>query len=73
MNKPVYSDLSVLDLIIAVMCQFWYDYIKPKHGENAKHFDMNTDNFIVYLKAQRRVKKNFIKSNERILKTQQRF
>ena len=35
MNKAVYLDLSVLDLSKTVMYNFWYDYVKPKCGENA--------------------------------------
>ena len=34
MNKPVYLGLSILDLSKAVMYKFWYDYVKPKYGEN---------------------------------------
>ena len=29
--------------------QFWYDYVKPKYGENAKPCYMNTDSFIVHV------------------------
>ena len=36
MNKPVHLDLSVLELNKTVMCEFWYDYIKPKYQEQAK-------------------------------------
>ena len=32
MNKPVYLGSSVLYLSKTVMCEFWYDYVKPKHG-----------------------------------------
>ena len=32
MNKPVY--LGLLDLSKTVMCEIWYDYAKPKYGEN---------------------------------------
>ena len=51
MNKPVYLGLSILDLCKTVMCGFWYDYVKPKYGENAKHCCMNTDSFIVHVKT----------------------
>ena len=33
------------------MCEFWYDYVKPKYGEKAKLCYTNTDNFIVYIKT----------------------
>ena len=35
-NKHVYLGLSILDLNTTVIYKFWYDYVKPKHGENAK-------------------------------------
>ena len=36
MNKLVYLGLSILDLSKTVMYEFWYDYVKPNYGENAK-------------------------------------
>ena len=33
------------------MCEFCYDYIKPKYGEKAKLYYMNTDSFLVYIKT----------------------
>ena len=36
MNKPLYLGLSILDLSKTVMYEFWYDYVKPKYGENEK-------------------------------------
>ena len=32
------------------MYKFWYDYVKPKYGENAKLCSMDTDSFIVHVK-----------------------
>ena len=29
------------------MYEFWYDYVKPKYGENAKLCCIDTDNFII--------------------------
>ena len=51
MNKPVYLRLSILDLSKNVMYKFWYDYVKPKYGENAKLCCMDTDSFIIHVKT----------------------
>ena len=31
MNKPVYLCLSILETSKTLICEFWYDYIKPKY------------------------------------------
>ena len=49
MNKPVYLELSMLELSKILMQEFWYDYIKPKYGEKAKLCYMDTDSFIRYI------------------------
>ena len=36
MNRPVYLELSILELSKISMYGFWYDYEKPKYGEKAK-------------------------------------
>ena len=51
MNKPVYLRLSILDLSKTVKYEFWYDYVKPEYGENAKLCYMDTDSFIVHVKT----------------------
>ena len=51
MNKPVYLGLSILELNKILMYEFWYDYVKPKYGEKAKLFYMDTDSFIIYIKT----------------------
>ena len=33
------------------MCDFWYDYVKPKYGKKAKLCYIDTDSFIVYIKT----------------------
>ena len=34
MNKPFYLGLSILDIYKTVRYGFWYNYLKPKYGEN---------------------------------------
>ena len=50
MNKLVRLELSILELSKIIMYEFWYDPVKPKYGEKAKLFNMDTDSFIVYIK-----------------------
>ena len=49
MNKPVYLGLSILGISKTLMYEFWYDYIKLKHQNNAKLCDMDTDSFIIHI------------------------
>ena len=36
MNKPIYLGMSILDISKILMCEFWYDYIKPKYQDKSK-------------------------------------
>ena len=51
MNKSVYLGLPILNLSKTVMYEFWYDYVKPKYGENANLCYMDIDSFIVHVKS----------------------
>ena len=44
-NKPVYLGLSILELNKVLMYWFWHDYVKPKYGEKAKLYYMDTESF----------------------------
>ena len=33
------------------MYEFWYDYVKPKYGENTKLCFLGRDSFIAYIKT----------------------
>ena len=52
MNKPIYLGLSVLEISETLMYEFWYDYIKPKYGDNVKLCYMDTDSFIMRIKTE---------------------
>ena len=32
-STTVYKEFSILELSKILVCEFWYDYIKPKYGE----------------------------------------
>ena len=49
MNKPVYLGMSMLDISKTLMYKFWYDYIKPKHGDRANLCYADTDSFIIHI------------------------
>ena len=51
MNNLVYLGLSTLHLSKTVTYEFWYDYLEPKYGENAKVCYVDTDSFIVHVKT----------------------
>ena len=52
MNKPVYLGFSILQISKTLMYKFWYDYMKPKHGDNVKLCYMDTDSFIMHIKTE---------------------
>ena len=51
-NKPIYLGLSILEINKILMYEFWYDYIKPKYGDNVKLSYMDTDSFITHIKTE---------------------
>ena len=52
MNKPVYLGWSILEISKTLMYEFWYDYMKPKYGDNGKLSYMDTDSFILHIKTE---------------------
>ena len=51
-NKPIYLGLSILEISKLLMYEFWYDYMKPKYGDNIKLCYMDTDSFIMNIKTE---------------------
>ena len=49
-EKPSVS--VYLEISKTLMYEFWYDYVKPKHQDNAKLCDMDTDSFIINIKTE---------------------
>ena len=52
MNKLIYLGLSILEISKIFMYEFWYDYMKPKYGDNVKLCYMDTDSFIMHIKTE---------------------
>ena len=52
MNKPIYLGFSILEISKLLMYEFWYDYMKPKYGENIKLCYMDTNSFIMNIKIE---------------------
>ena len=51
MNKPIYLGLPILKISKILMCEFWYDYMKPKYNDNVRLCYMDTDSFIMNIKT----------------------
>ena len=51
MNKPIYLGLLILDISKILMYEFWYDYMKPKYGNDVKLCYMDTDSFVMNIKT----------------------
>ena len=52
MNKPIYLGLSILDISKILMYEFWYDYMKPKYGNDVKLCYMDTNSFVMNIKTE---------------------
>ena len=42
MNKPVYLGQAILDLSKTLMCEFHYDYMRPRYGSKLNLCFMDT-------------------------------
>ena len=50
MNKSIYLGLAMLEWSKILMCEFWYDYVKPKYGKKSKTM-LYRHSFIVHIKT----------------------
>ena len=50
--SPAYLGLSILEISKTLIYEFWYDYMKPKYGDNVKLCYMDTDSFIMHIKTE---------------------
>ena len=48
----IYLGLSILEISKTLRYEFWYDYMKPKYGDNVKLCYMDTDSFIMHIKTE---------------------
>ena len=51
-NTPIHLGLSILEISKMLMYEFWYDYMKPKYGNNVKLCYMDADSFIMNIKIE---------------------
>ena len=54
MIKPIYLGMATLDISKIVMYEFWYDYTKPKYGDNVKLCYTDADSFIFHIKTEKK-------------------
>ena len=46
--------MATLDISKIVMYEFWYDYTKPKYGDNVKLCYTDADSFIFHIKTEKK-------------------
>ena len=52
MNKSIYLGLLILEISKILMYELWYDYVKPKYGNDVKLCYMDTDSFVMNIKTE---------------------
>ena len=51
MNKPIYLQLSIIEISKIIIYKFWYDYIKRKYGDMVKLCYTDTDSLVMTIKT----------------------
>ena len=52
LNKPVYSEMWILDLTKILMHKWYYDYIKSKYGNNSRPLTTDTYSLMDEIKTE---------------------
>ena len=52
LNKPAYIGMCILELSKVLMCEFHYDYIKNKYGNNSRLLFTDTDSLMCEIKTE---------------------
>ena len=52
MNEPIYLKLAILSLSNILMYDYWYNEMKPKYEDRMCLCYMDTDSFIMHIKAE---------------------
>ena len=63
LDKPVMVGQAILDTSKLKMFSFWYDYAKPKWGNNIRLLMTDTDSFMMEIKTEDVYKERFDTSN----------
>ena len=52
LKKPAYIRMCIFELIKVLMCEFYYNYIKSKHGSKSRLLFTDTDSFMYEIKTE---------------------
>jgi len=51
LNKPITVGFAILEISKLIMCQLYYDYLKPTYGNNCKLLFTDTDSFCCHIQT----------------------
>ena len=52
LKKPAYIRMCILEVRKVLMCEFYYNYIKSKHGNKSRLLFTDTDSFMYEIKTE---------------------
>ena len=56
LDRPIFIEMSVLDLSQQHLYRFFFDVMKPQHGDNIRMVTADTDSFVFHTRADDRDK-----------------